>query len=137
MTKAICCIVESSGRYGLLATQNERKVWQIQGFESVEKGLWHWEEGYRRAHQRSYESSMSACISFIFVHPSIVEVTLKEIKAFIIGKHVERWSTMGNYLNVILLKPEAQVLWAAGKKPALIKEEWNQPGFFYKKALGG
>ena len=138
--KNVMCIIEVSDkgsyRYGLLASQDpDRKIWMIHAFESVDQGLWYWEEAYRLAHERG--QGTSACISFIFTHPSVVELTLQEVEQLVATKSVEEWSNMTDRLIVIPLKQEAKAVWEAGKKPALIKEEWGQPGFHAKQAMGG
>ncbi len=120
-----CCIVESENKYGLLAAPPKQGGnWTISGFKSIQQGLDYWETQYKRAHQRSYEASMSACIFFIFFRPSIVKLTLTEIAALIEDKVIQNWWMVAGGVDVIPLKQTAKTVWKAGQKPTLIKEEW-------------
>lgn len=46
---------------------------KVAGFTSLTEGLRHFESAYGSGHRRGYESSMSACMSFILFTPSIVK----------------------------------------------------------------
>lgn len=114
------CVVESGEKFGLLAIQDDGS-WVVQGFESETDGLRYFEEAYERAHARGYESSMSACINWLVFQPSILRMSLEQIRDLAAGPRIHNWSSVAGSMRVIPLKPEAEPLWESGAKPKLIR----------------
>lgn len=125
------CIVEMSGEnnkpiFGLLMSLPKGEdTYSIRGFKSEQDGLEYFESAYRRAHQRSYEGSMSACINAIFFRPSIVQLSIPEIHTLIEEQKVVRaHHTSGMIDYVPLIAEKAEPIWEKGSKPALYREGW-------------
>lgn len=82
------------------------------------------EDQYNRAHVRSYESSMSACINGIMMRPSIVQVNgLDDIKQRILD---EKTAQLMSFRNIaggfqgIISKTDLEKVWDEGINPRLI-----------------
>lgn len=125
------CIVEMSGKdgqsvFGLLMTKpTGEDMWSIRGFKSEAEGLEYFESAYRRAHHRSYEGSMSACINFMFFRPSIMKLSIPEIETLIEERKIVRAQNVAGGVDYLpLVADKTQPIWEKGAKPALIKDEW-------------
>lgn len=116
---AHCCIVKTGDHIGLLLVKDEG-LWQVQGFKSEMDGIRYFEDSYNRFHRRGYEASMSALINSITFQPSIVQTPLEEIEPYMIEKRATTVRNVSGSMTIILLKPEAEKLWAQGAKPNLI-----------------
>lgn len=114
------CLVQADGVTGLMLTKTPEGPYNIQGFESMGAGLRYFEDAYNRAHSRSYEASMSACINAISFRPSILKLSLEEIKQHLDGEgsavHIRNVS---GSMTILPLK-DADQLWESGEKPQLI-----------------
>jgi|ERR1700739_29243 len=126
MEDAYVCIVQTSEVTGVLLTltgkTEESKTYMIQGFETLKEGLRYFEDSYNRAHGRGYEASMSACINGIFFRPSILKLSIPDLK-----KHLEEGVkpvTVRNISGSMTLLPmvDATALWESGSKPRLISD---------------
>ena len=121
------CIIETNAdkdgnRYGLLASDDKGK-WMIHGFQSERDGLDYFEIPYNKAHRRSYEASMSACVNAIFFRPSILSLTMEEINSMIGKRGVERWGNISGSVNVIPLSlKKARAFHKNGNVPKLIED---------------
>jgi len=114
------CLVKTGGLIGLMMTRAEGK-YLIHGFESETDGIRYFEDAYNRNHSRSYEASMSACLNRIFFQPSIVRLSIDEVRPIIEGDGVvTAINTSGGMVLLPLLKKQAETLWNSGVKPRLI-----------------
>lgn len=98
----------------------------IIAFETIEKGLDYFEDGYNRFHNRGYESSMSACVNFIQFTPSIVEFKdLEEIKNNIAAEEPRLVvvSSISGRMTGITTKKEAISYYEKGAVPSLISKK--------------
>jgi hypothetical protein len=124
-TPSYVCLVQADGITGLMLTKTGdapggEKIYSIHGFESLGDGLRYFEDSYNRAHGRSYEASMSACINAISFRPSILKLSIEAIK-----EHLAEGATAAHIRNVsgsMVLLPlkDAEQLWESGEKPRLI-----------------
>lgn len=84
------------------------------------------ENTYNEFHARNYESSMSACIHYIFFQPRVVTVKdIEEIKEHIAAeqpRHVSL-SHVSGYAHAITCRPEAMSYWEKAAKPQLISKK--------------
>jgi hypothetical protein len=119
MNKNWVCLINTHKAIGLLMNMDD-KVAYIYGFKSKKEGLRYFEDAYNRNHDMSYEASMSACINHIFFQPSIVSLTIEEIKA--IGpQKLLRLSHISGFMTILSLpRKAAKPIWDAGAKPKLI-----------------
>jgi hypothetical protein len=121
----VVCIVKANvhgkDTYNLLTTDAVEGTWTIRGWKTSKEALEYWEGAYRRAHARSYEGSMSACLNFISFNPSILELTLDEIAPLIAGdRRVVNLYTNSGSIDAVVLNNKAAAFWERGSKPALI-----------------
>ena len=119
--EAIVALIKTDGKVYLMMDSGTPST--IIGFESISKGIHYFEDAYNDNHNRSYESSMSACINYIFFQPSIVVFKdgIEYIEK-ILEQPVKLWST-SNISGRILglpLKKAFYTLWDEGDKPKLI-----------------
>jgi len=123
MADAYVCLVQTGDMTGLMMTKTPEGPYNIQGFESLGDGLRYFEDAYNRAHGRSYEASMSACINAISFRPSILRLSIDTIK-----EHLAEGTgviTVRNVSGSMSLLPlvDAEQLWESGEKPKLISDE--------------
>lgn len=119
---AYVCIVKAGDTIGLLMTI-ENRVATIHGFESRMDGLRYFEDAYNTNHGRSYEASMSACINGIFFRPSILKLSIEEIKTCLpLGDtNVVKVRNVSGSMSLLPLDSvKAEALWDSGDKPKLI-----------------
>lgn len=114
----------------LLKTDNE--IWlmlnddkSIKGWNTVAEALQYWTSGYKRKHRQSYEGSMSACIAFVTVQPSIIWVPEDSdwLQNHLISKadnHVYSCRNIAIHFYGVKTSPEAETLWENGSFPSLI-----------------
>jgi hypothetical protein len=114
------CLVQAENITGVMMTKTPEGPYNIQGFTSLQEGLRYFEDSYNRAHGRSYEASMSACINAISFRPSILQMSIEEIKAKLAdgAKVVQIRNVSGSM--VLLPLADAEQLWESGAKPQLI-----------------
>jgi hypothetical protein len=111
-------------KYLLLASQERDDSWCVAGYETVKRGVDTFERMYNSAHRRSYEGSMSACINFIFMQPSIVEITEEELpKLASKTPSVMNVHTVAGGFHGITTSKLAEKYWEKGVKPALISDD--------------
>lgn len=119
---AYVCIVKTSQAIGLMMTV-ENRVATIHGFHTPMEGLRYFEDGYNSNHGRSYEASMSACINGITFRPSILKLSLDEIRALAPAMSVVKVRNSSGGMVILPLDAEkAEALWETGSKPKLIGE---------------
>ena len=117
------CLVQADGITGLMLTKTPEGPYNIHGFESMGDGLRYFEDSYNRAHGRSYEASMSACINAISFRPSILKLSIEEIKQHLDGDaHAVTIRNVSGSMTLLPLKDVDQ-LWESGRKPQLISED--------------
>jgi hypothetical protein len=90
------------------------------------------EDTYNKMHDRSYESSMSACIYHIFFHPRVVVVKdIEEIKNHIAAeeRHIHSLQNVSGHAYGITCRPEANEYWEKAAEPRLISERPKEPDF--------
>ena len=122
MDKAFVSIVKTEIGFFLLVSKVDDQ-WSVMGFKTEREGLGYYEIGYARSHNRSYESSMSACLNWMAYQPSIIELELEIMKALTKDQHVYHLRHVAGYMDGIKLTEEAAKYWEAGKKPELINNE--------------
>lgn len=124
MEKAFVSIVQADRKFYLVASKNEQDQWAVKGFKTLNEGLQYYEKGYEEFHNRSYESSMSACINWMMFQPAIVELSLEEMHVIVEKPiHVVFLRNIAGHMNGIPLLPEAETIWERGRKPELINDE--------------
>ena len=116
----------------------EDKFWMawkgkaIVGFESEKAGLAYYEDAYKAAHARSHEGSMSACVNFIFLQPSIVGFKNEEAIKKVLKMDKDGGVCPAHLSNGLVrmdgveCNKKAEALWEKGAKPHLIKEGWAE-----------
>jgi hypothetical protein len=95
----------------------------VAGWESVEDGIQEYEDNYNRNHIRGYEASMSACINFMFMQPSIIWIDSDEGLHAIVGPEPELQHcshVSGGFLGLVTLEEVSAPMWGKGAKPRLI-----------------
>jgi hypothetical protein len=110
-------------KYIILEYDSQGKA--VRAFHTETDGVRYFEDSYNRAHSRSYEGSMSACINWMYLQPSIVMV---DNLADLITKFAEPDGTVklmdvGNNLcrvTGVNVTNKAKKLWDEGIKPRLI-----------------
>ena len=83
---------------------------------------------YNNMHGRSYESSMSACIYYMFFNPRVVTVKdIDEIKNFIAAEepHLRCLHHVSGHAYGITCRPEALKYWEEAAQPRLISQNGN------------
>jgi len=81
------------------------------------------EDTYNKMHDRSYESSMSACIYHIFFNPRVVTVKdVDEIKNCIADEepHLRSMHHVSGHAYGITCRPESLKYWEEAAQPRLI-----------------
>ena len=81
------------------------------------------EKAYNEAHDRSYEGSMSACISYITAQPSVVELKdMDELLTIVIRDYdgCVKAARIGSCIGALCDSELAKELWEKGKNPRLI-----------------
>jgi len=124
---AYVCLVQAQGITGLMLTKaHGQQRYSIHGFETLAEGLHYFEDSYNRAHRRSYEASMSACINAISFRPSILRLSIEEIQQYLEGE--PRGVHVRNVSGGMMLLPlkDAEQLWESGVKPGLIDNQQMQ-----------
>lgn len=96
---------------------------QVIGFKNLADGVRYFEQGYAKAHRRSYEGSMSACIAFLQVQPAIITVSgIPEIEDMVgdspRASALSGVATPG--LRGIKVLPEHAHRWDTGRHPKLV-----------------
>ncbi|MFF2532286.1 hypothetical protein ACFVS2_25590 [Brevibacillus sp. NPDC058079] len=100
----------------------------VQAFETVQKGLNYFEDGYNRNHSRGYEASISACINNMSFSPSVHEWEHEDIAPLIEMGVVDMNSfrgyrlsnTSGSMNGALLTGEQAKEFHDRGVKPRLI-----------------
>jgi hypothetical protein len=105
----------------------------IAAWPTTEKALAFYEQGYARKHMQSYEGSMSACINWMQFQPSVVTLSLEEVRPLVDWKkdektgklcaQVQRVSGLSGGFDGITLLSSAEAVWEAGAKPKLVPEK--------------
>lgn len=118
-------LFESENKVYLLMTHdNDSGKYLIHGFESLNKGLSFFTNSYNRAHDRSYESSMSACINYIFFKPRIAKFdSIKQLESKLLGKDyklVELSHVSGYYTALTCNGKNVSKIYDEAKSPELI-----------------
>jgi hypothetical protein len=118
-------VIEARSEYYLITDRTNEK--SILVFKTEKEGLDYYESAYNSAHERSYESSMSACINNIFMHPSIIKVeSIADIDKRLLGgkpyspivaRHVS-----GGFAGIRCKAETASEVWKSGAKPRLISD---------------
>ena len=127
--KAIALLHTPEGVF--LMTAKDGDTYNVLGFDSVQKGLDFFTNGYNRFHDRGYEASMSACVNFISFQPKVVgfedfDALMDELVDKSSLTLVRIGNIAGSY-EVIPCKPEAvRVYEERGVTPQLITEK-EQP----------
>lgn len=126
MSVYVCIIQHGNPQEYLLMAEGS----QVVAWQDLETGLEYFEAGYRHAHERSHQSSMSACIHWLCFHPSIVVMhDLEDIKDRIIGEpdpkeggypRVKVFSVAGIMEGFKCQGKDAAKLWEQGVKPSLM-----------------
>lgn len=85
------------------------------------------EKTYKRKHQQSFEGSMSACINWMQFQPSIVHMSLSDIKKDLIDESkvepVSMNSVSGFMKGIkVTFTKNGKKYWDKGTKPQLIRE---------------
>ena len=114
-------LMKTSDHVAVLANRDDNT---IAAKQHSHEWMQHFEEMYNRAHRRSYEGSMSACINNIMMQPSIVQVQdLDDIEQRVLDVETAQvksfWGTAGGFTG-ITSKTELQDVWSSGAKPRLI-----------------
>lgn len=113
----------------LMADKGEDGKYPVLGFLSEEEGLHCFEGGYDESHLRSYEGSMSACVNWMFFHPSIIKVEdgIEGLKK-LVGENPKMWSynsIAGHYKGIPIEPKMGKILWERGAKPSI----WDKDRF--------
>lgn len=122
------CIVnfteDSEERYILLQDSDDRSIC---AWDSKADALDYWENGYKKAHARSYEGSMSACVNYIFFRPSIIEIDGEPNSEALVhfgvtpnSDCIEISNISGRIMEVVLDPKLGKKLWENGTRPKLI-----------------
>ncbi len=95
------------------------------GFRTVDAGLGSFEQKYESGHRRGYEASMSACINWMTMQPSIVTIEdPEEIRQWVDDadnlKSCSVSGIAGSFLGLKLDPTKAMPVWDGGVKPKLI-----------------
>lgn len=111
----------------MIRSEEDRKKWEVLGFKSEQQGMDYYQKGYDKKHLGSYESSMSACVHFLFFHPSIIRVA-EGIKGLqkLVGKNpgLKNYSHIsGFYTGIPIDEKIAVTLWDRGRKPSLFDQD--------------
>jgi len=140
MKNWIALVKTAKGIFIVLDDSNEA----ILGFVDQADGLRYYEDAYHRAHGRSYEGSMSACINWMAYQPSIVELTDEEISGLLERDEeghtyaCSLWHTSGGMTGV-KCNDSAEAVWERGAKPKLwdedrhLKDELDQAEEFLRR----
>ena len=120
--KFIVCIVQTAEMTGVAMVKDEvSQQWNVRGFQSVGEGLSYFETAYNRNHMRGFEGSMSALINGISFRPSIVTLSMPELKAIVEEKRVHHIRNCSGRMSLLpLVKEKSDPIWEAGNKPHLI-----------------
>lgn len=116
----IAMIKTSEAMYVLLNRDHS-----VAGFHTAEEGLLSFENIYQRAHKRSYEASMSACINWMQMQPSIIAIQDPEvIRTWVDDSENMQMQSVagiaGHFLGLRLNTEKATPAWDMGAKPKLI-----------------
>jgi hypothetical protein len=101
----------------------------VQGFDTVNEAINHFEVGYNNNHARGYEASMSACLNFIQFSPSIHEWEHENLTPLVDEGVIELdnfrgyslSSVSGRMLGAICTGENALTFHESGITPKLIK----------------
>ncbi|MBU0777900.1 hypothetical protein KKF82_06560 [Patescibacteria group bacterium] len=112
-------ILKVNEKYYIMANDDTTIMW----FDSENKAIRFFEDGYNRCHSHNHQSSMSALLHRITFQPSIIDVEgLEYIRDNIAAENpqfVVLHHTSGN-LHGITTRHGASGFWRFGKKPRLI-----------------
>ena len=126
--EASVALIQSDGQIYLMLSRDGDQL-TIAGWSTPEEAKGYFERGYNNAHDRGYESSMSACINFIQFTPKIVTFptleALVEALGIVEGKsEAVRLSSISGWMDALILDQEkAKAVWESGDTPALISED--------------
>lgn len=123
MEQSFVSIVKTTEDLHLVLSKDTNGQWNVQGWHSKKEALAYYENGYQNFHKRDYQSSMSACINWMSFQPSIVALTLDEIKELVSDMQRHSLRNIAGGFDGIQLKPEAVAIWENGAKPRLIHDE--------------
>lgn len=147
MSVFVSILSTGDDKFWLLLVHEEHQF-SILGWESLDRALAYYQDGYRRKHRQNYEGSMSACINYIQFQPRIAEfadITDLEAKLLparlpdapspeqaqaallatqypdAVNRRPCRLSSISGFYDVLPLVPNiAKPYWEAGKAPSLI-----------------
>ena len=114
-------LIRASDKYYVLA----EKQGVISAFTTLDNGLKYFENSYNRAHDRGYESSMSACMNFMAYSPSIVMIESEEkfLSLFDNQKTAQfvHMSYIAGHMDCAIINQEiGESLFNSGRVPSLI-----------------
>lgn len=94
----------------------------VLGFKSAVDGVRYFEDSYNHAHARGYEPSMSACINWLFIQPSIVTFSTWAACKKLVEMPVisVTFNCVAGGVEGLMVKRAAAKLWDQGVKPRLI-----------------
>jgi hypothetical protein len=109
----------------LIVLMYNREKTFVQAFHTETDAVRWFEDGYNRAHSRSYEGSISACINRITLQPSVIVVENMDalVREFAEPDGTVRLMQAGTSLAWVYgvdVTSKAQKRWADGVKPRLI-----------------
>ena len=123
-TTAVALLKHGKKVFLLMQKDGASGKFLIQGFKNITDGIRYFEDGYRQAHSRSYEGSMSACINAITFQFRVVEFKdLEELKAKLLDMdnlNLLEVSNVSGYYTVVPCSKSALEVYDKAITPRLI-----------------